>query len=98
MAGPLASNACGAVIHCYSAGTVNGDGSVGGLVGETTVTVGHCYSSGASQRQRRVGGLVGSNSGDEPSDCYGYRNPVLQHRHGGSGEAGLVGGLVGCEH
>jgi len=83
------------VIHCYSAGMVNGGGMVGGLVGDNYGYVAHCYSTGAvTGTGWGVGGLVGSNSSEQPSCCYGY--VTLCYSTGAISGADAVGGLVGA--
>jgi len=54
-----------AIYYCYSTGSVTGDTSVGGLVGENAYsTVSNSYSSGNVTGGSRVGGLVGWHWGD----------------------------------
>jgi hypothetical protein len=82
----------GAVTHCYSTGTVNGDFAVGGLVGmvgrNTNGTVTQCYSTGTVSGSECVGGLVGYNyfPGSTLIQCYSTSTV--------SGNE-CVGGLVG---
>jgi len=76
----------GAVIRCYSTGTVSGKWGVGGLVGNTNFgVVTECYSSAAVSGDYSVGGLVGSNLSSITSS----------HSTGMVTGGSSVGGLVG---
>jgi hypothetical protein len=63
--GSLVGDNCGTVTNSYSAGNVNGDSSVGGLLGWNCAgaTVSNSYSIASVSGSDWVGGLVGSNSG-----------------------------------
>ena len=75
-----------AIYYCYSTGSVTGDTSVGGLVGENAYsTVSNSYSSGNVTGGSRVGGLVGWHWGDV-SDSYAIGSVTGNT---------LTGGLVG---
>ncbi len=61
----------GNVSNCYATGDVNGDSTVGGLVGENRGGVlDYCYSAGDVNGDRYVGGLVGFNSSGIVSRCF----------------------------
>ncbi len=83
------ANSC-TISNCYSTGSVNGQASIGGLVGRTTnsVTIIDCYSTGnVNCTNNSGGGLVGShNESSTISNCYST---------GYVGGAGAEGGLVG---
>ncbi len=52
---------CGNIISSYSSGTVTGDSSVGGLVGDIcNRQITNSYSIGAVTGRSKVGGLVGA--------------------------------------
>jgi hypothetical protein len=88
------SNYRGQVTKCYSTGTVTGDRSVGGLVGENFTSSGPgitgCYSTcavtGTSDFLCNVGGLVGHNIFGRITDSYGAGTVAGRE---------YVGGLVG---
>jgi hypothetical protein len=87
--GGLAGLNGGAVTQCCSAGVVNGNDDVGGLVGFNAGggSVTQCYSSGVvSGTGDSVGGLVGENDKGDVRRCYSIAS-VVGNRH--------VGGLVG---
>ena len=85
-AGGLVGSNGGAVIACYSTGTVSGGSMVGGLVGYNGGAVTDCYSTGTVSGGGMVGGLVGDNGGDV---TYCYSSSEV------SGSGYYVGGLVG---
>ena len=76
----------GTITQSYATGTVNGDSSVGGLVGTASGTISMSYATGAASGNSVVGGLVGT-----------LRGTVDQaYATGGvSGTTNAVGGLVG---
>ncbi len=91
----------GTIIDCYTDGTINGDDSVGGLVGENIVllfdpnymgTIARCYATASVSGRNNVGGLVGKNGDNiflgrcSVTDCYATGSV--------SGDS-YVGGLVG---
>jgi len=50
----------GSITNCYSTDAVNGDSSIGGLVGGNEEgSIANCYSTGTINGDRLVGGLVG---------------------------------------
>lgn len=83
--GLVGDNDGGTVSNCYSAGTVTGNESVGGLMGKNSGTVSNSYSAGSVSGNESVGGLMGKNSGTV-SDSYSVGSV--------SGDVN-VGGLVG---
>jgi len=64
--GGLVGRNWGAVVCCYSNGTVSSSEGyyVGGLIGWNVGTVTNSYSTATASAKWAVGGLVGSNSGD----------------------------------
>jgi len=88
--GLVGSNFRGLVTQCYSTSMVSGTGwysDIGGLVGwNYDSIVIDCYSTGSVSGNTYVGGLVGYNNGH-----------IIQSYSKGkvSGEAAVVGGLVG---
>jgi hypothetical protein len=80
------------VTQCFSTGTVNGNTSVGGLIGinsnssaktqEKTV-IKDCYSTANSTGQNRVGGLVGYRLGGRIVNCYAVGKVMGDVRTGG---------------
>jgi len=76
----------GSVVDCYSSGNVNGNHSIGILIGHNfRGSVKNCHSNGSATGGTTIGGLIGSNSGNI-TDSYSSCNI--------SGEDN-VGGLVG---
>jgi hypothetical protein len=68
--GLVGYNAYGYLTHCFSSGSVSGQGDVGGLLGwNLSGYVARCYSTGAVSGNTYVGGLVGENGGDA-TECY----------------------------
>ena len=79
--------ALGSVSNCYFAGSVTGEYSVGGVVGQLhSGFVSNSYSKGSVSGQSMVGGLVGWHSGGTVSNCYSIGSVTAGHD---------VGGLVG---
>ena len=73
------------VTKTYATGSVEGDGRVGGLVGQNDDTVTESYATGSVEGNERVGGLVGE-----------IRGAVTESYATGSVEGDeRVGGLVG---
>jgi hypothetical protein len=85
--GSLVGDNCGTVTNSYAAGNVNGDSSVGGLLGWNCAgaTVSNSYSIASVSGSDWVGGLVGSNSGTVDNS----------HSTGRATGDEYVGGLVG---
>ena len=69
--GLVGNNDWGTLTVCYATGTVNGNSSVGGLVGYNAYyqSIAFCYATGAVNGTSRIGGLAGSNKGLLTS-CY----------------------------
>ena len=89
-AGGLVGSNGGAVIACYSTGTVSEKGAdwwegVGGLVGSNGGSIDASYSSGAVNGDNNVGGLVGRSTG----------NITTSYSTGAVSGHLNVGGLVG---
>jgi hypothetical protein len=71
-------NGGGTIRNCYATGEVDGDATVGGLVGENfngmssggAGIIGQCYSAGAVLGVSQVGGLVGNNDGGAIEDSF----------------------------
>jgi hypothetical protein len=89
--GGLVGENRGSISNCYSTGTVNGPGYVGGLVGYNDHgSISNCHStvnvSGGSYNE---GGLVGFSDSGNISNCYSTGTVI------GSSNAWDVGGLVG---
>ena len=89
--GGLAGRNEGAVIECYSIGSVSGNNDVGGLVGYNYgygSSIAEGYSAGSAAGSSRIGGLVGYNSG------------TITQSSSASAVSGdsLLGGLVGENH
>jgi hypothetical protein len=78
----------GTISNCYAeGGSVNGFGSVGGLVGLVNGSITNCYSNTTVSGMENVGGLVGSNGYTGTiSNCYSTGSV--------SGDR-TIGGLVG---
>ena len=85
--GSLAGQNEGDISNCYSAGTVRGDRSVGGLVGSNNYygNITRSYSTGTVSGTHYIGGLTGSNEG---SITMSYSISTV------TGEGETVGGLV----
>ncbi|MHC4534640.1 MAG: GLUG motif-containing protein, partial [Planctomycetota bacterium] len=83
--GGLVGSNGGAVIACYSTGTVSGASDVGGLLGSNRGAVTDCYTTGTVSGTSDVGDLLGSNRGNV-TDYY------IAITISGSGN---VGGLIG---
>ena len=81
----------GAIIECYSIGTVNGNDYVGGLVGingySSGATITNCYSTASVSGSRWTGGVAGYNYRGEITTCYSTGSV--------SGTGMDAGGLVG---
>jgi hypothetical protein len=80
----------GFISNCYSTGSVNGAGWVGGLVGTVEGNEGNisnCYSTGDVNGVLQVGGLVGHSMGGFISNCYSTGSVSCDY-YG-------VGGLIG---
>jgi hypothetical protein len=94
--GALAGGSNGNINNCYSAGTVYGSYSVGGLVGSCQYygTISNCYSRGTVNGSYSVGGLVGFNDGGAISKCYSTSNIIglsyLGGLVGGNGNSGTI--------
>jgi hypothetical protein len=99
------------ITNCYLIGSVSGNHSVGGLVGENDGAISNCYSSGSVSGDGVVGGLVGYND-STITDCYstgsvtgdwrvgglvGYNDSTITdcYSTGSVASVGQVGGLVG---
>ena len=87
--GGLVGKAFGTLItNCSSSGSVNANGSVGGLVGSggSNVVISNCFSTARVQGNFYCGGLVGTLSGTV-TNCYstGFVN---------QNSSGLIGNLV----
>ena len=81
----LGYNREGTVSNCYATGSVTGNGSVGGLVGQNYGTVSNSYSTGIMTGNSSVGGLLGHNEGTV-SNSYSTGSVTGD---------GYVGGLAG---
>jgi hypothetical protein len=87
-------NYIGTITQCYSTGTVNGSGYVGGLAGynqsanSSLGVITSCYATGSVKGSYSVGGLVGENWGSI-SQCYSASTV------GGTSSYSNIGGLVG---
>jgi hypothetical protein len=73
--GLVGMNNNGTVENCYSQGEVNGNGRVGGLVGNSSTYFGggiiiNCYSSGAVSGNSEVGGLIGRDNTSNVNSCF----------------------------
>jgi hypothetical protein len=86
--GLVGYNDYGALSDCFTTGSVNGDGVVGGLVGWSSGTLSGCHAAcSVSGTSNYVGGLLGRNySGGMLSGCFAT---------GSVSGIGRVGGLVG---
>jgi hypothetical protein len=79
----------GCVYNCSAAGSVSGDGNIGGLVGSSTVSsISRCYSTcQVNSTETNAGGLVGINMSGLICDCFTIRGSV----NGTYATGGLVG-------
>jgi len=84
--GLMGRNNGGTVSNSYSTGSVTGEWSVGGLMGESCGTVSNSYSSGSVTGREGVGGLMGRNNGGTVSNSYSIGSVTGERE---------VGGLVG---
>src|SRR5690606_28086892 len=86
MVGALAGSSRGTISESYSALSVTGNSSIGGLVGSLAGVgaISQSYATGPVQGEAAVGGLVGFNSG---SVSESYASGVIQLQP-------IVGGLV----
>jgi len=86
--GGLAGENWGTVRQCYSDGTIKGNDSVGGLVGENDWGyLSECYSTGAVSGDDSIGGLIGYNNR--------WSTITQCHSSGTANGDGNVGGLLG---
>ena len=85
ISGLVGFNFLSTMSNCYSTGTVNGDTSVGGLVGYNYGIIHNCYSIITVSGNDNVGGLVGSNGCDVSQS---FSSGVVSGNRN-------VGGLVG---
>ena len=90
--GILVGDNHGAVVACYTAGSVSGDSYVGGLVGSLTGSITTSYSIASASGPSIVGGLVGAKWG-AGSITNSYSIGLV--RRTGSGTATSIGGLAG---
>ena len=90
--GILVGDNQGAVVACYTAGSVSGDSYVGGLVGSLTGSITTSYSIASASGPSIVGGLVGNKWGNG-SITNSYSIGLV--RRTGSGSATTIGGLAG---
>ncbi|MBP8303434.1 MAG: hypothetical protein KBE04_04830 [Phycisphaerae bacterium] len=74
------------VVACYSAGTVRGSRSVGGLVGGNKGTLTSSYSTATVHGDEQVGGLVGGTFDSTIAQCYSAGRVI-----GSSSVGGLLG-------
>ena len=68
--GLVGENYDGSINSCHSTGTVDGNESVGGLVGWNLGSISNCYSTGTVSGFYNVGGLAGSHWFSNISNCY----------------------------
>lgn len=79
----------GNLINCHNKATVNGDDSVGGIVGYAYMgTVKNCYNSGtlgsgSNSASKTVGGIVGFCQGSNIEDCYNTGAITGASKYGG---------------
>jgi hypothetical protein len=86
--GVVGQNYAGTVENCYTTGTVNGNFTVGGVVGINYGTVQNCYATGDVSGEVCVGGVVGSVvSNCTVRNCYATGDVI--------GTISIVGGVVG---
>jgi hypothetical protein len=60
----------GAIINCYSTGSIIGNNDVGGLVGTNGGTIIHCYATGSVTGTTNVSGLVGLHEEGQVTDSF----------------------------
>uniref|UniRef100_UPI002FCD7000 beta strand repeat-containing protein n=1 Tax=Janthinobacterium svalbardensis TaxID=368607 RepID=UPI002FCD7000 len=89
--GGLVRNNLGRIANSFATGAINGNASVGGLVGDsgTKSTITASFATGAVLGSGSVGGLVGNNTG-AISNSYATGNVGIN-----TGTGSIVGGLVG---
>jgi hypothetical protein len=76
-----------AVSNCYSTGSVSGNSTVGGLVGQIiSGTVSYCYSTGSVSGTSSVGGLVGTNAGSVNNSFWDKETSGRSSSAGGTGK------------
>ena len=90
--GILVGDNQGAVVACYTAGSVTGSAYVGGLVGSLTGSITTSYSIASANGASITGGLVGNKWGNG-SITNSYSIGLV--RRTGSGSATTIGGLAG---
>ena len=90
--GILVGDNQGAVVACYTAGSVSGSAYVGGLVGSLTGSITTSYSLASASGASITGGLVGNKWGNG-SITNSYSIGLV--RRTGSGSATTIGGLAG---
>ncbi|QYG06456.1 YDG domain-containing protein [Janthinobacterium sp. PAMC25594] len=89
--GGLVRNNLGRIANSFATGAINGNASVGGLVGDTGIksTITASFATGAVLGSGSAGGLVGNNTG-AISNSYATGNVGIN-----TGTGSIVGGLVG---
>jgi filamentous hemagglutinin family protein len=89
--GGLVRNNLGRIANSFATGAINGNASVGGLVGDTgpKSTITASFATGAVLGSGSAGGLVGNNTG-AISNSYATGNVGIN-----TGTGSIVGGLVG---
>ena len=90
--GILVGDNQGAVVACYTAGSVTGSAYVGGLVGSLTGSITTSYSIASANGASITGGLVGNKWGNG-SITNSYSIGLV--RRTGAGAATSIGGLAG---
>jgi sugar lactone lactonase YvrE len=92
------NNSYGSIMNCYVGGHIQGQGSIGGLVGWNDGLVRNCYSAVNISGSQYLGGLIGNNSSDSKVDSSFWDVDVSGQPNGiGTGEPGDVTGKTTVE-
>jgi uncharacterized repeat protein (TIGR02543 family) len=76
--GVVGNNYNGTVQNCYATGNVNGNTSVGGVVGYNHGTVENCYATGNVSGNNYVGGVVGYGIDSTVRNCVGLNKQIIR--------------------
>ncbi len=95
--GALTAGNGGAIIHCYTTGSLKGNESVGGLVGNNGSwgTVTQCYSTAAVDGKSSAGALLGENWG-VMTHCYSSGPVTIAGKPAGGSVTSGWGTVIGC--
>ena len=84
------------IIKSFATGNVEGQGYVGGLVGENRVKLANCYANGDVHGDSSVGGLVGRQYFQRIDNCYSTGEVTGDRVVGGLVGLNSYAGILGC--